>query len=516
MKKWIYAAAFTSGFASLATEMAASRLLGNYFGASNLVWSAIIGLILIYLTVGYFIGGRWADKSPRTDTFYTILAIAGFTTGLIPLVSRPILNYAANAFNEFQFGVLMGTFVSVLLLFILPVILMGTASPFAIRLLIQDTSDAGKTAGRVYAVSTLGSFLGAFVPTLLLIPWIGTFRSFAAIGLILNVIAIAALFFSRSIKRAVILVPSLLILLAILALGKQGFERPTAGLIYENESAYNYIQVIADGEDRYLKLNEGQGVHSVYTSEVMFYNGPWEQVLVAPYFNDRFIEPAEVRSMAIVGLAAGTTSRQAFSVYPNIRILGIEIDPVIIDVGNRYFDMDDTRLTTQVQDGRWALTKDDQKYQIISIDAYRPPYIPWHLTTKEFFEIVKEHLTVDGVAVINVGRSPDDRSLVNALAATAGSVFTSVHVVDLPQSLNSIVFATVQETSPENLIRNYAQIMNDEQFPLMLRKSMANAIENLQPEPVTGGYIFTDDDAPIERFTNRLVLNYFFSRGVQP
>lgn len=513
MRKWLLVMVFVSGWASLATEMAASRLLGNYFGASNLVWSAIIGLILIYLTVGYFIGGKWADRSPKEDTFYTILAMAGFTTGLIPLISKPVLIVAANAFDHLQLGVLFGTFMAVLILFIIPIILMGTASPFAIRLLLTDTASAGNTAGRVYAISTLGSFLGTFIPVLILIPWLGTFRTFIFIGLILNIVAVFSLFFAGYRKRVLQLIITTIILAIVLVIGKQGFDKATPGLVYEAESANNYIQVLQAGDETLLKLNEGQGVHSIYTPDVRFYNGPWEQVLVAPYFNNSLTAPQEVMSMAIVGLAAGTTARQALSVYPNINIEGIEIDPLIVEVGKRYFDMADPRLHVTVQDGRWALVTDPNSYQIISIDAYRPPYIPWHMTTAEFFAVVKNHLTADGVMVINVGRSPEDRTLIDALTATALSVFPSVHIVDLPQSLNSILFATVTPTESDNLIKNFGLIMNDPDFPELLKLSMANAVENLhEPSP---GYsvVFTDDNAPIEWYTNRLVLNYFFKTG---
>ena len=166
MQKTIAVTVFISGMVSLAVEMAASRLLGNYFGASNLIWATIIGLILIYLTAGYYLGGAWADKSPRAATFYQILAWAGFTIGLIPLVSRHILRAAASAFDGLQLGAMIGAFAAVLILFSIPVTLLGTASPFAVRLSLQDSRQAGSVAGRIYAISTLGSFVGTFLPGL--------------------------------------------------------------------------------------------------------------------------------------------------------------------------------------------------------------------------------------------------------------------------------------------------------------------------------------------------------------
>ncbi|MGA9396723.1 MAG: fused MFS/spermidine synthase, partial [Anaerolineaceae bacterium] len=291
---YLYIAVFTSGLAGLAVEMAASRLLGSVFGSSNLVWAAIIGLILIYLTLGYFIGGKWADRSPRECTFYGILAWAGLTIGLVPLIARPVLRMSANAFDNLQMGILFGSFIAVVVLFIIPVTLLGTASPFAIRLAIQDATTAGSISGRIYAISTLGSFIGTFLPVLVLIPLIGTYRTFLTISAILLLVAFIGLY--RSAGWRVVLhhiwMPVLLALAAFFAL--RGADRSTFGMIYETESAYNYIQVLDKDGFIYLRLNDGQGVHSIYHPTLVNYHGPWEQVLVAPYFNSPPVTPNQV------------------------------------------------------------------------------------------------------------------------------------------------------------------------------------------------------------------------------
>ncbi|NMC11646.1 MAG: fused MFS/spermidine synthase, partial [Chloroflexi bacterium] len=177
-RRFLYFAVFANGITTLAIEMTASRLLGNVFGTSNLVWSCIIGLILVYLAAGYFFGGRWADRSPHLHTLYSILAWGAFTAGLIPICSQPVLRLAANAFDELSIGILAGSFVTVLVLFSIPVTLLGVISPFAIRLAIEGQENSGKISGQIYAISTAGSFLGTFLPTLLLIPLIGTARTF--------------------------------------------------------------------------------------------------------------------------------------------------------------------------------------------------------------------------------------------------------------------------------------------------------------------------------------------------
>jgi len=506
----IYTAVFFSGLTTLAAELAASRLLENHFGTSNLIYAAIIGLILIYLTVGYFLGGRWADHSPHPRTFLSVLAWGAFTIGLVPLASRPVLRLAANAFDQLQMGALIGSFVVVMVLFIVPITLLGTASPFAIRLAIQDASKAGSISGRIYAVSTLGSFIGTFLPGLLLVPTIGTYRTFLAISALMLLVALGLLWRVSGWKAAAALAWMPLVIAILAVIGVRGFDKSTPGLVYETESSYNYIQVLQEGEFRYLRLNEGQGIHSIYHPTQLLYAGPWEQVLAAPYFNPAPLDPASLRSMAIVGLAAGTTARQASVAYPAARIDGYEIDPKIVEVGREYFGMDLPNLNVIIQDGRYGLAHSPNHYQVISIDAYRPPYIPWHLTTREFFSEVRDHLTPDGVVTINVGRAPNDRRLIEAISATLLSVFPNVYVVDLPGTFNSIIYATAQPSDPANLDANLVSLTQRGDVSPLILYPLQVVLANLQPAP-QGGEVFTDDRAPIEWITNNMVIRFLLS-----
>ena len=219
--------------------------------------------------------------------------------------------------------------------------------------------------------------------------------------------------------------------------------------------------------------------------------------------------------MAIVGLAAGTTARSATQAYgEDLAIDGIEIDPEIVKVGRDYFAMTMPNLNVIIQDGRWALSHSPRKYQIVSIDAYRPPYIPWHLTTREFFEEVRDHLTDDGVMVINVGRADQDRRLINAFCKTIGAVFPSIYVIDIPGSFNSIIYATAQPTTAQNLIDNLAQLQANPTASPLLISAVTLAAENMQPV-VTEGQVFTDDLAPIEWITNNMVMDFFLSGDVE-
>ncbi|MFC2037221.1 spermidine synthase, partial [Chloroflexota bacterium] len=391
---------FVGGMTSLGVELAAARLLDPFFGNSLIIWAVLIGMILLYLTVGYYVGGRWADRKPYYHVLYQITAWAAWLIGLIPLVARPVLLWSMRGFAEYSGGILVGSLLGVVALFSIPVTLLGCVSPFAIRLSMEDAEveSSGNVAGGLYALSTVGSLVGTFLPVLVLIPNIGTRNTFLFFSFVLMAVSLIGLFTTLK-ARALpyLLMPIVLILLLILLPG--GIIKPAeyGELLYETESAYNYIQVVQYGNEVGLKLNEGQGVHSVYNPDLMLTGGVWDYFMVAPYFNNPPFTADQVGSLALIGSAAGTVSKQYSAIYGPIPIDGAEIDPEIIRVGREYFDMNEPNLNAVAQDGRYFLTNSSRTYDVIAIDAYRPPYIPFHLTTREFFALVREHLTENGV-----------------------------------------------------------------------------------------------------------------------
>ncbi len=514
MKGYLYFTVFASGMTTLALELTASRLLGSVFGTSNLVWASIIGLILIYLTAGYFIGGWLADRYPFPKTMYLILAWGAFTAGLIPLVARPVLRLAAGSFDQLQVGALFGSFTAVLVLFSIPVILLGTISPYAIRLAIRNPDEAGRVAGRVYAISTLGSFIGTFLPVLVMIPLLGTAKTFISFSIFLTVVALVGLWLVSGWRSAIVWIWMIIFLLAAGYFLTGGPIKSTTGQIFETESAYNYIQVLENDGYRMLRLNEGQGIHSIWHPTDIDFDGPWKQFLVAPFFNKAPYPLEKIKSMAIIGLAAGTTARQATDVFGPIPIDGFEIDPGVIEVGKVYFDMNEPNLNAIAEDGRVGLERSQKKYSIIGIDAYRPPYIPWHLTTQEFFQSVYDHLSEDGAMVINVGRSPSDRRLIDHLVGTIRTVFPSIYVMDIPDTFNSIIYATVQPTNIENLYNNLLALYPQKDVHPLLIDAIELMVTNQQPVP-DSQVVYTDDWAPIEWVTNSMVLNYLLAGDME-
>lgn len=513
-KNYLFITVFFSGMTALAVEMSASRLIGNVYGSSNLVWASVIGLILIYLSAGYWLGGKIADKSPNFHTFYSIILWGSLSIALVPMASRPLLRLTANAMDGYQVSILAGSFVTILILFIIPVTLLGMVSPFALKLALKDAHNIGKTAGMLSAVSTLGSFVGAFLPVLILIPTIGTYRTFLFFSSVMFIVGSIGLIKYVGRKKWLKFSWMPILILGLWLFGVRGADKATEGLIYETESSYNYIQVIEKDGYRFLRLNDGQGMHSVYHPTQLNYNGPWSQVLAAPFFNPYPHSPESVNRIAIVGLAAGTTARQANAVFEDIEIDGFEIDPKIVEAGQTYFDMTQSNLNVIEQDGRWGLAHSPHKYDIISIDAYRPPYIPWHMTTVEFFQIVFDHLTDDGVMAINIGRSPIDRTLVNDLGTTIEQVFPGTFVMDIPESFNTMLFAAKKPMgSWDDFLKNYSMLHDSQAAPLLI-EAMGVTYLNKQP-PIKKTQVYTDDRAPIELLTNKIVVDFILSGGTE-
>jgi predicted membrane-bound spermidine synthase len=305
--------------------------------------------------------------------------------------------------------------------------------------------------------------------------------------------------------------PIVLIALAFLTANQS--LKTNASQIYETESAYNYIEVLDQNGFTILRLNEGQGVHSIYHPDTLQYNGPWDQFLVGPYFYPNR-KPSDVRRVAIVGLAAGTTARQMTAVYGNIPIDGYELDPKIVEVGKTYFDMNMPNLNVIIGDGRLNLERSDQRYDIIAVDAYRPPYIPPHMTTREFFEICASHLTDEGVLTLNSASVPGDRRLIDGLVTTMATIFPSIYTVDIPGSLNTMIFATKQETAPEDFAMNLLALSQDTRVQPLLISTMSVTYSRLKTDYETTT-VFTDDHAPIEWIVNDMVIRFILEGGTE-
>jgi len=468
------------GAASLGAEIAAARLLAPWFGASTIVWANTIATVLVALSAGYFVGGRLADRDPTIGGLSKVVLGAAALLALVPFVAAPFLRISVEALDRVEAGAFVGSLIAVLVLVATPVLLLGAVAPYAVRLSVQTVEEAGRVAGRLYAISTLGSLAGTFLSALVLIPLVGTRRTFLAFALALAIVAVPAL------RRRFVLAPVGVALLMAIPVGTVK-ATGSGKVIWDRETEYQYARVVqeTDGERR-LELNEGEAVHSIYRPGQWLTDDYWDEMLALPFATST--QPP--RSVAILGNAAGTTARAYGHYFPAAWVDGVEIDPALTEVGERLFDLHAPRLRLHNADARPFLRRSSAHWDVIVVDAYRQPYIPFYLTTKEFFAEVRDHLTPRGVVLINVGHPSSSDRLEKVLSATMGTAFRTV-LRDPVRSTNTVLLGTNADASRASMhIATRA-------MPPDLAGVTAAAADRLAP-PLRGGSVYTDDRAPVE------------------
>jgi spermidine synthase len=472
---------FAVGIATLGAEIAAARLMAPFFGASTIVWANTIAIVLVALSIGYWFGGRMADRHPTLRALCGTVLAASALLAAVPFVAHPFLSLSVEAFDSYSVGAFAGSLFGVLVLVAVPVLMMGTVSPWAIRLKMHAVEDSGEMAGRMYAISTVGSLLGTFAASLLLIPLIGTQRTFLTFALITS--AVAAL----GLRPRWALVPAAVAALLVVPVGTvKGSDE--GRVIHEADTEYQYARVVEmpDGERR-LELNEGLATHSVYRPGTVLTDNVWDGYLIEP-FSVRDAPPGRI---AILGNGAGTTARAYAKYFPDTQIDGVEIDGELHEIGKRYFGLRERpQLHLYTEDARPFLRRIDETYDAIFVDAYRQPYIPFYLTTTEFFTLAREKLNPGGVLVVNVGHPEESDELEKVLSATLATVFRYV-ARDPLEDVNTLLVAADEEPTADNL-RSAAPSLPADLQPL----AFATA-GRLAPR-LRGGAVYTDDHAPVE------------------
>jgi len=489
---------FVVGTGILGAEIAAARLLAPYFGASTIVWANTIGIVLVALSIGYWYGGRLADRNPTREGLYRIVLLSGVLLAAVPFVADPFLGVAVDALDSISAGAFVGSLLGVTVLVATPVLVSGAVAPYALRLAVGDVAQAGTVSGRLYAISTVGSLLGTFTSALLFIPLIGTRRTFILFGLLLVVLAVWGLARGR-----LLAVPAVLAVLLVLPLGTvKGETEAGARVIHEADTEYQYARVVEDLDGtRTLELNEGQAVHSLRRADSYLTDNVWDEYMIVPFAaQDR---PPE--QIAILGNAAGTTARAYGHYFPQTKIDGVEIDGELTDIGRRYFDMSSPGLTTHTADARPFLRRTKKRYDAIFVDAYRQPYIPFYLATKEFFELARDRLRPGGVVVVNAGHPEGSEDLEKVLSATMASVFPTV-LRDPSQRVNTLLLGTNADASAQRLRDNAATLPPD------LRPLALEAAARVEPR-LRGGRVYTDDVAPVEWLIDSSIVEFAAGDG---
>lgn len=490
-KIFLYLTEFFAGMSVMAVELGASRLLAPYFSSSQIVWTIIIGTIMIAMALGNIYGGKSADKSPNPDKLYGRILIAAVWIALIPVAGKYIvlgisalLIFTVN--NNF---LIIAAFCACMVIFVFPLFLLGTVTPSLAKYSVSSLDDSGRTVGTLGAFNTIGSIIGTFVPTFVTIPAVGTSITFLIFAGILIVLSVIYFVSSRVGYKKIIISGVIFVSCCVFGHG-DSFAFWQKDLTYEGESIYNYLQVSEDDKQVSLSTNVLFGVQSVYMKDDTLTGLYYDYAMAAPLMvPDKNPDSMEV---LILGMGTGTYATQCRKYFGDMNIEGVEIDEKITKLSRKYFALpDDINVTTY--DGRAFLNASDRKYDVIMVDAYQDITIPFQMSSVEFFRLVKSHLNENGVMVVNMNmRGNDDGDINQYLADTISSVFGNVYTVEVDNSTNRELFASDNNDMMGVLNDNIFGI-KDADLRFMMNKVRDNSIAYN-----AGKLIMTDDNAPVE------------------
>ncbi|MDQ3875796.1 MAG: fused MFS/spermidine synthase [Actinomycetota bacterium] len=518
-------AVFTSGAVLLGLEITASRVLAPFFGNSLFVWGALIGVVLAGLSIGYWAGGVLADRIPAPLLLVGVMALSGLLVLAIPLVDDPVLE----AIVGWDPGPRLNPLVAAIALFGLPSIVFAAVTPIAVRLLTRSLATVGRTAGRLFAISTAGSIAGTFATAFFLIPEFGTNQLLAQ--------SAAAMFVAIGLVALVERMPVVLVA-ALLAAGGAGVASvqlaPESGgtlagaaarnwspvyrlrgdvgaaadyraegydVVLAKDTRYHRLAVVEDDDTRYLRFDNS-------FQSAMYLNRPFAtRFEYTDYFHLGLAYNPRARNVLFIGLGGGSAPKRLWRDFPRLRIQVVELDPVVVDVARRYFRLPRSpRLRVEAEDGRRFLAADDRRWDVIAIDAYFSDAIPFHLATHEFLELVRSRLNPGGVVVSNVigAIRGSESQLFRSFYRTYRSVFPTVlvHPVAYPgetdEALRNIMVVAGEGAAPEKpfLLARWRALRERFESAPNLRKAILNRRDFFIP---TGDVpTLTDDYAPTD------------------
>lgn len=475
----MYVISFVSGFAILLLEILGFRLFAPFYGNSIYVTGSMITVVLIALASGYVTGGRFADKYPDFKVLIKILFLSALYLILIGFTYQYILGYLV------KLGFVYGAIVSATVIFFVPMTLMSMTSPFLIKILSKD-NNVGKVSGNIFAVETLGSIAGSLITTFMFIPTFGSRLTLLGCAVFLTVI-----FGIYSARKY-----SALCCLAILPLF---FMKPVVGpyVIYSTESVYNVITVHNAPIGKYLALNHPGVMQSVEMSSDKI------PMTYSVYFN---IGPAlsDAHDILILGIGGGTSVSE-FLYFYDANIDAVEIDPAVVDVAKKYFNLETSnpKLKVFIEDAKIFLKQTDKLYDFIEVDVFQGgPYIPFFLATKEFYEELKPHLRQTGFVSVNMmgqHSQSDKNSLIAVVGNTLSSVFPYVYM--MPVRSNTIFFASVCHQDIDE-IKTKAQMKTPKRLSPIVAEFTNNLTQVKYNKDIP---VFTNDKSNIEEMLFKLL-----------
>jgi spermidine synthase len=479
---YIYVVVSVSGASVLALEILGTRILGPFYGVSLFLWSALITVTLAALSLGYAIGGRWADAGPKLKRLSLLLVLAGIWVTLIPWLKRPVLVVAE------PFGLRLAVLVAAAILFFPPLALLGMVSPYAIRLKASGIEVVGRTAGNLYAVSTVASVAAALLVGFFLIPSVGVTRITLGTGFLLvgtAIYGVTSNWKNKAVLFVLVLAAGAIAVLTLSASGDKASAEAEEVLAME-QSVYGEIRVVESEGARCLLIDGG--IHTevdAETGESMF---PYVDVLdIVKLFYDK---PGR---MVLVGLGGGSVVKRFAG--EGWRVDAVEIDPVVTRIAREHFGLEDKEAVVHHMDGRRFFGTTDETFDVVIMDAFGSSSIPFHLVTRESFALIRSRLVPKGILAVNVEATAWDDILVQSLGATMQRVFE--HVVVLPMA------------EPPNTLGNLVLLASDRPLELVNEPPVpmdrfsreynrAHAWDNRFEVDPEGVPILTDDHNPVD------------------
>jgi spermidine synthase len=517
---------FMGGAVSLGLEIAASRVLAPFFGTSLYVWGALIGVVLTGLSIGYWAGGILADRWPTPRLLVAVIAVGAVLVLAIPLVDQWVLERIVS----WDPGPRLDPVVAAVALFGPPSLVLACVSPIAVRLFTRTVDSLGRTAGRLFSVSTAGSIAGTFVTAFWLVPSYGT-RQLIAVGA--AALFVTAALLALVVRRLVMgLITTALALAAVVvatqlapvvgnkltaaqtrnyspvyrraAQSKAAARADYSGLTvrFQKDTRYHRVAVTDDADTRYLRFDSsfqsGMRLADPYAT-VFNYTDTFH---LAKAYNTK------ATKMLFIGLGGGSAVKRLWRDFPDLTIDAVEIDPVVIDVARKFFKLPtDARLTFAADDGRQFLLKSNNKWDVIAIDVFYNDGIPFHMTTEEFYRLVRAHLRPGGVVLMNtIGfiRGANSK-LLRSIIRTQQSVFNGVHLQPVIETsadtddslLNVTLVATIgRSPSKAELADRWKAIEDAHSSVPALAGTIANRYD--QAVDVHDVPVLTDDFAPTD------------------
>lgn len=483
-------AVFACGAFVMAFEIVASRILAPFIGTSTYIWTSLIGVILASLSLGYHLGGRMADRRPDLRSLAALIFAAGTLVAVTELIKEIVLSFVSSV----QIGIELRSIVASVILFAPASVCLGCVTPYAVKLRMSSLADTGKTVGRLYALSTVGSIIGTFAAGFFLIPFVGSTRTLYIISG--GLIAVSLMLFPFGLTRPVI-ASIVVIAFSVISNESSMYLLRTQNDLHDIDTEYSRVRIFKTVDPRSGSRIQALATDPYSIQSAMLLDSDEPVFEYSRYYHlARHFVPG-FRDVLLIGGAGYSVPKEFLRTYSDISLDVVEIDPQMTAIARRYFRLtDDPRMSIIHEDGRTFLNNaQGRKYDVILMDAFGSLFaVPYHLTTREFVHEISRSLADNGVVIFNLGSaiSGDGSNFLQAELATYRSVFPTVYVFKVysdhaDDRLQNLIIVALKSTSEPELTSSDAEIAR------MLGHIYSGTIAATRP-------VLTDDLAPVEYY----------------